>query len=79
MWRALFSDSVTIFDVEREVRQIVVSLSVGVGTLISSTPQMDDLAREIERLHGQLRSSLELLRTDIRDSKDFVSTDLDGL
>ena len=68
-----------ILDIKREIRQIIISLFVGVGTLTFSLPQMDDLAREIERLHGQLRSSLELLRTDIRDSKDFVSTDLDGL
>ena len=50
-----------------------------VGTSTSSTPQMDDLAREIERLHSQLRSSLELLQTDIKDSRDFLSADLNGL
>ena len=58
---------------------MVVSLSTGVGTSTSSTPQMDDLAREIKRLHSQLRFSLELIRVNIKDSRDFVSADLNGL
>ena len=55
------------------------SLSAGLGTSTFTTPQMEDLAREIERLHSQLHSSLELLRTNIKNSRDFVSADLDGL
>ena len=72
-----FSDR--IFDIEREIRWILVSLSGGASTSTTSSLQLDDLAREIEILYSQLRSSLELIRTDIRDSKDFVSADLDGL
>ena len=68
-----------IFDIEKKIRWIVVSLFAGVGTSTFSMPQMDDLAREIERLHSQLRSFLELLRTDIRDFRNFISADLDGL
>ena len=68
-----------IFDIEREIRWILVSLSGGASTSTTTSPQLHDLAREIERLHSQLRSSLELIRENIRDSKDFVSADLDGL
>ena len=32
-----------IFDLEREIRQIVASLSTGMGTSTSFVPQMDDL------------------------------------
>ena len=55
------------------------SLSFGMGTSTSSTPQVDVLAREIDRLHSQLCSSLEMLRIDIRDFRDFLTSDLDGL
>ena len=68
-----------IFDIERKIRQILDSLSAGTSTSTTSSPQLDDLAREIKRLHSQLCSSLELIRTDIRDFRDFISADLDGL
>ena len=80
MWRAPYSGLVTEFLILRgEIRQILVSLSRGASTSTITSSQLDDLAREIERLHSQLHSSLELIRTDIRDSKDFVSADLDAL
>ena len=68
-----------IFDIERDIRWIFVSLLRGASTSTTTSSQLDDLAREIERLHSQLHSSLELLQTDIRDSRDFISADLDGL
>ena len=72
-----FSDR--IFDIEREIRLILDSLLVGASTSSTSSFQLVDLAREIERLHSLLHSTLELIRVDIRDSTDFVSSDLDGL
>ena len=72
-----FSDR--IFDIEREIRLILDSLSTGTSTSSTSSPQLADLAREIKRLHSLLHSTLELIRVDIRDSRDFVSSDLEGL
>ena len=68
-----------IFDIKREIRLILDSLLVGASTSSSSSPQLADLTREVERLYSQLRSSLELIQANIRDSRDFISSDLDGL
>ena len=75
----MFRFSDRLFDIEREIRLILDSLSAGVSTSSSSSPQLADLAREVERLHGLLQSTLELIQIDIRDSRDFVSSDLEGL
>ena len=75
----MFRFSDRLFDIEREIRLILDSLSAGVSTSSSSSPQLADLAREIERLHGLLRSTLEMIRADIRSSRDYVSSDLEGL
>ena len=68
-----------IFDIEREIRLILDSLSVGASTSATSSPQLADLTREVERLYSLLHSTLELIRVDITNSRDFVSSDLEGL
>ena len=68
-----------LFDIEREIRLILTSLTAGVGSSSSLSSQLADLAQEIERLHGLLKSTLELIRANIRSSRDYVSSDLEGL
>ena len=50
-----------IFDIEKEIGLILDSLSAGASILTTSSPQLADLTQEIERLHSQLHSSLELI------------------
>ena len=52
---SLWRFSGRIFDLEREIKRTVDSLSTGVGTSTSSAPKVDDLAQEIERLLSQLQ------------------------
>ena len=68
-----------LFDVERKIRLVLTSLIAGADTSSSSSSQLADLAPEVERLHSLLRSTLELIRANIRSLRDYVSSDLEGL
>ena len=68
-----------LFDIGRKIRLVLILLSARVDTSSSSSSQLADLAQEVERLHGLLRLIFELIQTDIRCSRDYVSSDLEGL